>query len=162
MQVMPTNLLDQSLLYEEYNKLSSFELCFHSQELVQDLVTKSSELIMQLRPLVYNLLSHDQNNYLLRKVKFEDSLKTLNVIIARLRTLGLIIHQRKQILDQDQHQQQLASYSASEEEPPLDQLKKEKEDLIEQLRTKNQYIKLAIDKILNIIWQINSVQTLKQ
>ena len=155
---MPTNLIDNQL-YEEYNQLSSFELCFLSQELIQDLIHKASDFVVQLRPLSYNLLTSDQSSYLLRKAKVEDHLKTFESIFLRLRTLGSIISKRKLVLDQESELNN--AESATSEASSLVQLQKEKDELIEQLRTKNQYIKLAIDKTSDIIWQINSIQTLK-
>ena len=160
---MPTNLLDTNQLHEEYARLSSFELCFHSQELVQDLISKTSEFVLQLRPLSYSLLTSDHQTYLFRKGKVEDLLKTVEVIFQRLRTLGSLVHQRQLALDQEQKQEEEdITTNIGETRESLDQLKREKEELIEQLREKNRYVKLAIDKVSDILWQINSIQTLKQ
>jgi hypothetical protein len=153
---MPSHLMDNSQLHEEYNQLSSFELCHYSQELVQDLVSKTIDFVTHLRPLSFNLLTNDQNSYLIRKAKVEESLKCFEVIFQRLRVLGALITQRQVAVNREVEQKPQCDTAA------LDLLTKEKEELIEQLRVKNRYIKLAIDKTSDIIWQINSIQTLRQ
>ncbi|RNA17211.1 mediator of RNA polymerase II transcription subunit 30-like [Brachionus plicatilis] len=151
MQSIPQN---ESQFYDEFNRLSSFELCITSQELVQELIAKTSDLDSLFRPLIISLLYGDQNNYLFRKNKTEETLANFNRIFARLRTIGRILHQRKispsfkQLNGSDPNKLEL--YQA------------EKEKLIAQIKTKNTYIKEAIDRVSDIIWQINSVQTLKQ
>lgn len=149
--------LNETQLYEEYNQLSSFELCFHSQELVQDLVSKTSELVTSLRPLSYLLLYSDQTSYLQRKAKLEDILKTFEIIFQRLRLIGSLVHQRKLALNKQVEDIDNLGLTSN-----LEQLRAEKEQLIEQIRVKNRYIKKAIDRVADIIWQINSIQTLKQ
>ena len=44
----------------------------------------------------------------------------------------------------------------------LEQLNKQKLDLQEQIKNKNSYLKLSIDKLTDIIWNINSIQSIKQ
>lgn len=164
---MPTNL-NENPLYEEYNKKSSFEICYHSQEQIQDLVSKTGDLAFYIRYVFNSLVYGDQATYLQRKSKVEEVLKYFEVILVRLRFFGALIHQRKLAIDQQHHQQQQQQQDQTDSKETetttsatLEQLTSEKQQLIEQIRLKNNYIKLAIDKISDIIWQINSIQTIK-
>ena len=96
---MPIPLTDIQL-YEEYNKLSSFELCIHSQEIVQDAVSKLVEFINLLKATSTTSLLGDQNSYLQRKVRIEETLNSFEVIFQRLRVSGTIVYQRKSDIDQ--------------------------------------------------------------
>lgn len=171
---MPTNL-NETQLYEEYNQLTSFEICFQSQESIQELVNKASDLVVAIRNLTYLLIAQDHALFVQRKAKIEELLKVFELTVSRLRQAGYIIHQRKLALDNtDAHedkkhqsdpaanpQPEQAQQASSSSTARLDELKLEKEQLIEQIRNKNGYIKLAIDKVSDIIWQINSIQTIR-
>lgn len=160
---MQTNLNDTQL-YEEYNQISSIELCFYLQETVQGLIHKTTELIAHIRQLSYNCLLADHHQFTVRKSKFEEVFRTIESIFQRLRSASSVLHQRKLLLDkqvEEKHNQLNGNYQA-QSQANQDQLKLEKEQLIEQIRLKNRYVKLAIDRVSDIIWQINSIQTLKQ
>lgn len=146
------NIPNELQLHEEYNRLTSFELCISSQELVQELVSKTSDLDSFFRPLIFLLLYGDQNSYLVRKNKTEEILRNFDLIFLKLRVISKILNQRRSnpnLSQQNGSNQKLEVYKA------------EKENLISQIRTKNRYIKEAIDRVSDIIWQINSIQTLK-
>ena len=155
---MPSLIENQ--YYDEYNKLPIYELCFHSQELVQDIMTRTVEFANMVKALLQVVVGYDQQQYSLRKTRVEDLLKTFDLIFQRLRALGSVLHQHQLSLNEE--------FEIKREQPndvnstELNQLKKEKEELIAQVREKNQYVKLAIDQIADIMWQINSIQTLKQ
>lgn len=154
---MPSPFTDVQL-YEEYNKLSSFELCMYSQEITQEAVSKLSEFISILKQTSTTTLLGDHNAFHQRKLRIEEILNHYEIIFQRLRVTGTLIHQRKTEIDN--------------EEPPVDggeelksnlnQLKSEADDLKNQIREKNAYLKLSIDKVSEIIWQINSMQKLRQ
>ena len=146
---MTANLNDTQL-YEEYNKLSSFELCVHAQEITQDAVTKILEFINYLKTTSTTSLLGDQNAYLQRKLRLEETLNAFELIFQRLRIAGTLIHQRKQDL---QYQPQVAS---------LELLRNEQAELKKQVKEKNSYLQLAIGQVSEIIWQINSMQKLRQ
>ncbi len=162
--------LNETQLYEEYNKLSSFELSVHAQEITQDAVTKIIEFTNLLKATSTTSLLGDQNSYLQRKLRFEETLNSFEIIFQRLRILGSLIHRRKQEIDLKQQQQTAAAVPEETndqsitilENNNLESLKKEQEELKLQLKEKNSYLKLAIDKVSDIIWQINSMQKLKQ
>ena len=149
-------ILNEAQLYEEYNILTSFELCIHAQELIQDSINKIAEFVSSFKLASTSSLLGDQNAFNQRKLRIEEIFTTFESFFQRLRTAGTIIHQRKIALDQ-QDPSILDTNQAQ-----IDTLKKEQESLKEELKSKNVYIKLAIDKIAEIIWQINSMQKIKQ
>ena len=153
---MPTNFTDAQL-YEEYNRLSSFELCIIAQESIQDSVYKIAEFVTILKATNSSTLYGDNNTFLQRRQRLEDTIGTFELYFQRLRIIGTIVHQRKLALDQNQAELSINNNN----KVYLDQLRKEKEDLAEELKLKNAYLKLSIDKLAEIIWQINSMQKLR-
>lgn len=99
--------------YEDYNRLSSLEICYHSQELIQELVQKcAAEFAISLRHLSRSVLIHDQHNYLLHKNKLDENLRSFETILTRLRVATGIINERKQLLERqpdDPNQSQIKS-----------------------------------------------------
>ena len=102
-----------------------------------------------ISPLAYNRTGGGSLN---RTTTFES-------FFQRLRTAGTIIHQRKIALDQ---QDSFDTTNTTTPPNQIEALKKEQDSLKEELRAKNTYIKLAIDKVAEIIWQINAMQKIKQ
>jgi hypothetical protein len=147
---MLTNL-NENQLYEEYNKLSSFELCVHAQEITQDAVTKIIDFINYLKATSTASLLSDQNSYLQRKLRFEETLSSFEIIFKRLRIAGVICNQRSK-----------QGIAEPENSNNIELLNQERDELKLQVKEKNAYLKLAIDKVSEIIWQINSMQKLKQ
>jgi hypothetical protein len=148
-------VLNDTQLYEEYNRLTSFELCTLAQEIIQDSVNKITEFLSSFKVTSTNSLFGDQNTFLKRKAHIEDIFSTFDTIFQRLRVVGTIVHQRRLASNQAQ------SYSASTNNNQLELLKKEQADLKKELNQKNIYLKLAIDKIADIIWSINSIQKIR-
>jgi hypothetical protein len=157
---MTNHLQNDQQLYDEYNQLNSFELCYQGQELVQDLVSRTSDTLQTIRTTSIFLLYADQNNYNQRSSKLEELFKLFDLQLKRLRVIGSLIHNRKLALEQKERE--LNETITNGNQANLDQLKLEQENLKKQLKLKNSYIKLAIDKINDIIWNINSIQTIRK
>ena len=157
---MPT-IYPDAQLYEEYNKLSSFELCITAQETVQDFVHKIADFLAILKATNTFSLHSDQNSFLQRKQRLEETLSTFDIYFQRLRIIGALVHQRKVALDHHIELQERQEQVNINNQVYIDQLRKEQGDLREELKVKNQYLKLAIDRISEIIWQINSMQKIR-
>lgn len=114
--------------YEDYNRLSSLEICYHSQELIQELVQKcAAEFTLSLRHLSRSALLHDQHNYLLHKNKLDENLRSFETILTRLRVATGIINERKQLLERqsdDPNQSQIKSEEVKRLEKEVRLLKK--------------------------------------
>jgi len=152
---MPSPFTDTQL-YEEYTKLTSFELCVHAQEITQDAITKIIEFINYLKATSTISLLGDQNSYIQRKLRFEETLNSFEVIFQRLRIVGDLVHRQKLNIDKKSTEELEQSKANAQV------LKIELDELKVQLKEKNSYLKLAIDKVTEIIWQINSMQKLRQ
>jgi hypothetical protein len=153
---MPINL-NENQLYEEYNKLSSFELCYQGQELVQELVSKLVETVTIYRHLSIYLLHGDHNSYLHRKQRLEELLNFFESVLKRLRVISYVLSERKSNLEN--HNSNKDPFEINQD---LDSLNKQKLELQGQIKLKNKYLKLSIDKLSDIIWNINSIQSIKQ
>lgn len=155
---MPTPFTDIQL-YEEYNKLTAFELCMHAQEITQDVVIKLVEFINLLKATSSTSLLGDQNSFLQRKLRIEETLNSFEVTFQRLRLVGTLVYQRKTDIDQKPVETTLESQQLKEN---LELLKKEQSDLRTEIKEKNGFLKQAIDKVSEVIWQINSMQKIRQ
>ena len=49
-------VLNEAQLYEEYNRLTSFELCIHAQEITQDSLNKITEFVTSFKVTSTNSL----------------------------------------------------------------------------------------------------------
>ena len=165
--------ISEKQIHDEYAQLNVFELCHHSQEIVQDLISKTSDALQNIRTLSILFLMGDQNGYIQRRQKLEEIFNTFDIIVKRLRATGSIVHQRKLALEQTAENSTdsmvfenitdtPATTSTTASIDNIEHLKLEKAKLKEELKLKNAYIKLAIDKVNDIIWNINSIQTIKK
>lgn len=152
---MPLNF-NELQVYEDFNQLSSFELCYQGQELVQEFVNKIAETVQILRQLSVYLLHSDHNSYLQRRIKLEELLGLFESFIKRLRIIGHILTNRKSELNN------VPPKDPAVLNQELDQLNRQKLELQELIKNKNCYLKLSIDKITDIIWNINAIQSIKQ
>jgi hypothetical protein len=164
--------VNEKQIYDELTQLNSFELCHLSQEIIQDLISKTSDALQNIRALSIFLLYGDQNGYLQRRMKLEEIFNTFEMIVKRLRASGLIVYQRKLKLEQEPikngdstSESMIVEQTVDESftnESHIESLKLERDKLKEEIKLKNTYIKLAIDKVNDVIWNINSIQTIKK
>ena len=164
--------VNEKQIYDEYTQLNSFELCHLSQEIIQDLISKTSEALQNIRGISIFLLYGDQNGYMQRRMKLEEIFNTFEMIVKRLRASGLIVYQRKLTLEQEPikngdstSESMLVEQTVDESltnESHIESLKLERDKLKEEIKLKNSYIKLAIDKVNDVIWNINAIQTIKK
>ena len=155
---MPTSII-RAQLHEEYNQLSTFELCILAQELVQETINKSAEVAQNSRAIITLLLILDQSIFMQKKTRIEELLNGFETLLLRLRVAGSIINQRK--LDKEK-ERETGSVDPNAKAELVARLTTEKNDLVKQVTLKNDYLKYSIDKISDIIWQINAMQTLRQ
>ena len=148
--------LIRAQLHEEYNQLSTFELSILAQELVQETINKSAEVAQTTRSIITHLLSADHSIFLQRKARIEELLNGFETLLLRLRVAGAIINQRKMDKDKDRESGEPVSNTEL-----VERLTVEKAELVKQVQLKNDYLKFSIDKVSDIIWQINAMQTLK-
>ncbi len=162
---MPISL-NQTQLYEEYNRLSTFELCIHAQELVQDTINKTTEVAQLTQSIIGNLVRNDQAVFVQRKNRIEELLSGFDNLFFRLRIAGQIVNERKLVKQvssssSSSNTSTTTAAAAAQKKELVAKLTKERDGLIEQVRLKNNYLKYSIDQTSDIIWQINAIQTLK-
>lgn len=139
----------------DINRLSSIETCIQAQELVQELLNKFSEVNSALKSSIQGITNSDPNFN--RYKKLDENLSSIDSIFNKLRIYSRVINQHK--IDQsssggggDNNTQTIQS---------SDTLIQNKAYLIDKITEKNSYIKILIDYLLNIIWQINSLKSLE-
>ena len=157
---MPTGVI-RAQLHEEYNQLSTFELCILAQELVQETINKSAEVAQNARAIITLLLNQDQSIFMQKKARIEELLNGFETLLLRLRVAGAIINQRKVDKEKERVENIGATDALVAKREMVERLSAEKSELAKQVKLKNDYLKYSIDKISDIIWQINAMQTLK-
>lgn len=157
---MPTGVI-RAQLHEEYNQLSTFELCILAQELVQETINKSAEVAQNARAIITLLLNQDQSIFMQKKARIEELLNGFETLLLRLRVAGAIINQRKVDKEKERVENIGATDALVAKREMMERLSAEKSELAKQVKLKNDYLKYSIDKISDIIWQINAMQTLK-
>jgi hypothetical protein len=161
-------------LYGEYNSYTSIELTMHAQELVQESTNKTAELYQFLRYTVPILITGEQNAYLQRTKRIEELLFIFENRFQRLRVIGNILNQRKltgndsgsdnKTIEPPTAETEEKENKEEEESPPptINKLTEERDNLRVEIRKKNNLLKYNIDKINEIIWQINAMQNSRQ
>jgi hypothetical protein len=139
----------------DINRLSSIETCIQAQELVQELLNKFSEVNSALKSSIQGITNSDPNFN--RYKKLDENLSSIDSIFNKLRIYCRAINQHKI--------EQLSSGGGGDNNTQAiqssDTLIQNKAYLIDKITEKNSYIKILIDYLLNIIWQINSLKSLE-
>ena len=129
-------------------RLSSLETCIQAQELVQELLNKFSEVNSALKQSIQGITNSDPN--FSRYKKLDENLSIIDSIFNKLRLYCRAINQ-----------QSSSGADLSQVIPSADILIQNKAYLIDKISEKNGYIKILIDNLLNIVWQINSLKSLE-
>jgi hypothetical protein len=147
---MTNNLNDITLLYDELSRLTPIELCLQAQEIVQDLINKIADLNSIIKATIQTATQYDPNNtFNLRKIKLEETLTNIDLVFLRLRTVCKHINQKKVVID----------HSPKQPDEQIEQYEDLKASLENQIRTKNSFLHLAIQHLTNIVWEINTIQS---
>jgi hypothetical protein len=133
----------------DINRLSSIEICIQAQELVQELSNKFPEINSLIKSSIPGVTSIDPN---FRFKKLDEYLSNIDSLFSKLRIYCRIINQHKI--------ERLNNYMKSDSQS-IDNLNQNKDYLIKKIVEKNSYLKILIDYLLNIIWQINSLESLE-
>jgi hypothetical protein len=127
-----------------------------------------SDIIKKFTSQLHSQVSNKFKNGIKHMRDYNRHLCEENNIKVELVDFGALIHKRKVLSEkkQEQVEHEITSDDQSLQEekskPSIEQLRLESKELKEQIQLKNNYLKLAIDKISDIIWNINSVRTVKQ
>ena len=137
------------------NRLSSIDTCIQAQEVIQELLNKFSEINSSIKASIQGITNSDQN--LSRYKKLDENLSQIDSIFSKLRLYCRTINQHKA---ERINNLNIGGDTQSTHSPEI--LNQNKAYLINKIVERNNYIKILIDYLLNIIWQINSLKSLER
>ncbi|CAM9641918.1 mediator of RNA polymerase II transcription subunit 30-like [Lampetra fluviatilis] len=141
-------------------------LCRIGQETVQDIVTRTTEIFQILRYMqLPNGGSYLPSTHADRLSKLQEHLRQLTVLFRKLRLIYDKCNETCSLLQPEQHIPFLEEESAprteewSQNSAALRFANEERRDISEKLRQKNQQLKVIMDQLRNLIWDINTMMS---
>lgn len=144
-------------------------LCRKGQETIQEILSKTSEVFQYLRTVQFpNGVNVSVQQFQDRKHKLDEPVRQLEVMFRKLRfiydsvsesTANLPLQPVEELLsyvDTDTDQQE--NTKGDEQQSTTD----EERELVQQLQMKNRQLKEIIDQLRTIIWEINTMMTMRR
>jgi len=151
--------------------LNMVSMCRAGQEIVHDIVNKAQEFFKLLMPkemqLPNNVTFHGQQ-FLERKGKLEEQLKLINGNFRKLRVIyGRVVEVTEHM--EMPPERELVPYVGQETDEESDKeqsdsyliVAEQHREMVEQVQQKNQQLKEVIDSIRVIVWEINTMVTMR-
>lgn len=150
--------------------LNMVSMCRAGQEIVHDIVNKAQEFFKLLMPkemqLPNNVTFHGQQ-FLERKGKLEEQLKLINGNFRKLRVIYGRVVEVTEHMEMPPEQELVPFVGQETEESEKEQsdsyliVAEQHREMVEQVQQKNQQLKEVIDSIRVIIWEINTMVTMR-
>lgn len=156
---MPPN---QAMLRE----ISPVFLCRIGQDTVQDIVTRTMEIFQITRATqLPNGVTQSQAAYQDRFGKLQEHLRQLTLLFRKLR----LLYERcvEMTPDLQESPAELVPYVGEEissvrVEPCSSAVLQDKQEVLEKVRQKNQEMKVLMDQLRNLLWDINAMLTMRK
>lgn len=167
--VVPTPPAQQQTQQKEFNTAS---LCRIGQETVQDIVSRTQEVFQTLKTIQPpNGIPEGASSSNEKKAKVQELLRTIRVLFKRLRLIYEKCNENCQLQGMEyMHIESLIPYK-DEIDPKHDEKKnsesyrlacEESKEVMEQVILKNRQLKEVIDHLRRIIWEINTMLTMRK
>ncbi|XP_026202544.1 med30 domain-containing protein [Anabas testudineus] len=147
-------------------EISPVFLCRIGQETVQDIVTRTMEIFQITRATqLPNGVTQSQGLYQDRFGKLQEHLRQLTLLFRKLR----LLYERcvEMTADLQEGPTELVPYVGEEPlsaraEPCSAAVNQEKKEVLEKVRQKNQEMKILMDQMRNLLWDVNAMLTLRK
>ncbi|KAM3858686.1 mediator of RNA polymerase II transcription subunit 30 [Diretmus argenteus] len=147
-------------------EISPVFLCRIGQETVQDIVTRTMEIFQITRATqLPNGVTQSQAVYQDRFGKLQEHLRQLALLFRKLR----LLYERCVEMTSDLHEgpPELVPYVGEETssvrvEPCSAAVNHERHEVLEKVRLKNQEMKILMDQMRNLLWDVNAMLTLRK
>ncbi|XP_066153932.1 mediator of RNA polymerase II transcription subunit 30 [Euwallacea fornicatus] len=171
--VVPTPPQNQTAQQQQQSKeFNTASLCRLGQETVQDIVSRTQEVFQTLKaiqPPAGTAQSVNVSNE--KKAKVQELLRTIRVLFKRLRLIYEKCNENCQIQGMEYtHIESLIPFK-DELDPKHDEKKnsepyrlalEESKEVMEQVVLKNKQLKEVIDHLRRIVWEINTMLTMRK
>ncbi|XP_055871937.1 mediator of RNA polymerase II transcription subunit 30-like isoform X2 [Biomphalaria glabrata] len=151
-------------------KDNAVNICGFGQEIVQDIVSKAQEVFNLLKAnsmqLPNNVTFHGQQ-YTERKGKLAEQLQQVTMNFKRLRAFYSKVNELCEQIEIPS-EQELVPYVGQEVDKTQSYsevylyVSEQHRDMLEQIHWKNQQLKEVIDSMRSIIWEINTMITMRK
>ena len=153
--------------------LTITHLCKLGQELVQEIVIKTSELFSLLKLIQpSNGTAISANAQEEKRIKIQECQKTIDGLFKRLKVLynkcletcaGLEYIQIESLIPFKESSDSVSKPLVDEKKSPeYDMLAEKHAKYVEVLRSKNRHLKDIIDSLRNLMWEINTMLAMKK
>ncbi|XP_018603393.1 mediator of RNA polymerase II transcription subunit 30 [Scleropages formosus] len=147
-------------------EISPVFLCRIGQETVQDIITRTMEIFQITRATqLPNGVTQSQAAYQDRFGKLQEHLRQLTLLFRKLR----LLYERCVEMTSDLHEgpAELVPYLGEEVtpvrvEPCSPAVIQERQEVLEKVRQKNQEMKVLMDQMRNLLWDVNAMLTLRK
>ncbi|XP_010862304.2 mediator of RNA polymerase II transcription subunit 30 [Esox lucius] len=147
-------------------EISPVFLCRIGQETVQDIVTRTMEIFQITRATqLPNGVTQSQAAYQDRFGKLQEHLRQLALLFRKLR----LLYERcvEMTADLEEGPSELVPYvgddmSPVRVEPCNVAVNQERQEVLEKVKLKNQEMKVLMDQMRNLLWDINAMLTLRK
>ncbi|XP_061839131.1 mediator of RNA polymerase II transcription subunit 30 [Nerophis lumbriciformis] len=147
-------------------EISPVFLCRIGQETVQDIVTRTMEIFQITRATqLPNGVTQSQAMYQDRFGKLQEHLRQLALLFRKLR----LLYERcvEMTADLQEGPAELVPYIGEElvnfrVEPCSPAVHQERKEVLEKVRQKNQEMKVLMDQMRNLLWDVNAMLTLRK
>ncbi|XP_044026533.1 mediator of RNA polymerase II transcription subunit 30-like isoform X2 [Siniperca chuatsi] len=147
-------------------EISPVFLCRIGQETVQDIVTRTMEIFQITRATqLPNGVTQSQAMYQDRFGKLQEHLRQLALLFRKLR----LLYERcvEMTSDLQEGPTELLPYVGEElvtvkVEPCSPAVNQERKEVLEKVRQKNQEMKVLMDQMRNLLWDVNAMLTLRK
>ncbi|KAK7138548.1 hypothetical protein R3I93_015858 [Phoxinus phoxinus] len=151
---------------QQLREISPVYLCRIGQETVQDIVTRTMEIFQITRATqLPNGVTQSQAAYQDRFGKLQEHLRQLTLLFRKLR----LLYERcvEMTPDLQESPAELVPYVCEEPEavrmescsPAVIQ---ERREVLEKVRQKNQEMKVLMDQMRNLLWDVNAMLTMRK
>lgn len=145
-------------------EISPVFLCRIGQETVQDIVTRTMEIFQITRATqLPNGVTQSQAVYQDRFGKLQEHLRQLTLLFRKLR----LLYERcvEMTSDLQETPAELVPYAGEEVvpvkvEPCTPAVSQDRQEVLEKVRQKNQEMKVLMDQMRNLLWDINAMLTM--
>ncbi|XP_062384790.1 mediator of RNA polymerase II transcription subunit 30-like [Sardina pilchardus] len=146
-------------------EISPVYLCRIGQETVQDIVSRTMEVFQLARATqLPNGVTQSQAAYQDRFGKLQEHLRQLTLLFRKLR----LLYERcvEMTTDLQEAPGELVPYVGEETasvavEPCSPAVGQEKREMLEKVKQKNQEMKVLMDQLRNLLWDVNAMLTLR-
>ncbi|XP_034400459.1 mediator of RNA polymerase II transcription subunit 30 isoform X1 [Cyclopterus lumpus] len=150
-------------------EISPVFLCRIGQETVQDIVTRTMEIFQITRSAqLPNGVTQGQAMYQDRFGKLQEHLRQLALLFRKLRLLyERCVEMTSDLQEEPSEVSKLLPYVGEElvtikVEPCSAAVNQERKEVLEKVRQKNQEMKVLMDQMRNLLWDVNAMLTLRK